>query len=122
MRRAVVAVDAVHGTHLELRRIILEVFGAEFGDGSVGFSDTKPGDNLAFGVCSDVFDFIGDIHVPVDAADGTVLWIASSDAEQHADAIVGVIVIGEKVVVSSFEITGEFLGPMTLLAGFLGGA
>ena len=122
VRRPVVAIHAVHPPDLGCIDFVLEVRRAEFGDHSLLISHAHPGDGLARFVAGDVFDLVADVHVPVNAAHRSVRRIAAAHLHQQPHCIRCVRFVGEIMLIDALEIADEFLRPVALLAGFLGGA
>src|SRR5205823_571154 len=62
------------------------------------------------------------VHVPVDSTRRAMRRIAAAHLQYEADGEGGVRLVRKKMRVGAVEIADEFLRPVALLAGLLGGA
>src|SRR6266542_5374448 len=80
--------------------------------------DLNPGNYLPVIVGGDVGNFIGNVHVPVDACYESGGGTASADVYQHASLAQGVFLV-VAVTIEDFHLGPKKLfGPVTLFAGF----
>ncbi len=84
MGRPVMAIHAVHLPDFALADVVGEPRFPEDSDRSSGISQTDPGDLLTLRVRSDILDPIADRHVPMNAAHGAMVRVATADFEDQA--------------------------------------
>src|SRR6266446_7191643 len=96
MRRAIVAIDAIHSA-LVPGGNLLSREGASaiviLGDVSLPILDAHPGNNLSMIIRGNVGDFVSDVHVPVDALHQTSGGAAAADVYQHSQLTHGVLLV-----------------------------
>src|SRR5579862_107503 len=96
MSRTVVAIDAVHVMARGLRDLILGqrgIFRVILGNTALLVFDVDVRHNLALFVGGHIVDFVGDIHVPVDALGGSGGGIAAAGLDEHAYLAHGVLLV-----------------------------
>src|SRR4030095_14247017 len=111
------AVEAIHRANGMFGGGVFKVRGAVLGDFAVWSGKANPGDDLAFWISGDVFDFVLRTDVPMNAFDKPFPQVAATDFEAEPDGERCVGLVGEEVRVSAIEVAAEFLRPMALLAG-----
>ena len=75
------AIQAIHAVNIMLRRVAFEIVGAVFGAMTLRVSYAHPRNRFGILAGRDVFDLIGDIHVPMNTAHRTARWFAAADVQ-----------------------------------------
>ena len=65
MRGSIVTIHAIHPADRELCHVVCEISNMKFSDFSFAVGEAHPGDDLVLFIGGDVFNFIGDVHVPM---------------------------------------------------------
>ena len=118
VRRAVVAVHAVHPPALALRELLRRRAGDVY-------SRTVPSrvshphvrDHLPLGIGGDVLDLVGEVHVPVDAGADAQRRAAAADVHRQRRDRLGVLLVVGVFTEHAHLVAVELLGPVALLAG-----
>src|SRR6266508_4148990 len=115
VRGPAVTIHAVHSPDLIFRRIVFEIRIAILGDAlRVRASDPGNGEELLVGC--DILDFVGEVHVPMNPAHGSVRWVTSADVEQEANGERRVLLIRKIMLITALNVADVFLWPVALLA------
>ena len=121
VRRAVMAIHAVHRAQGGFVHGVGKLGSAELSNDPLGeLSNTDVRDLLPRVIAGKVFDFVADVHVPVNAADRAMGGITTAHIHEHAHGEWRIGLVTEEVIVAALEIADELLGPVAFLAGFLG--
>ena len=122
MRGPIVTVHAVHAAARSLGDLILiaiRTLSVILRYMTLHISDMNVGYHLPLLVGGNIFDLIGNVHMPVNAFRSTCGRIATPRLDEHTDLTGGVAFIAGKMG-EDFELgTIEFTRPMALLTGVL---
>src|SRR5213075_2803175 len=102
--------------------IIFEAHSSILGNCAFLVGKSHPGDHLPFFVRGDIFNLVGQVHMPVDATRLTLHRVASANLQNQTDRERSIGFVGEKMAIRSVEVANELLWPVALLASFLGWA
>src|SRR2546421_517846 len=122
VRRSVVAVDTVHPARIAVRDLIggqRTIAIVVLSDVALAILDSHPRNHLAMIVDRDVGHFVPDVHVPVNAFDGSGGGTTTTDVYQHASLPQSVLLVIAIAIENLQLCTEELLRPVTLLASFL---
>ncbi len=119
VRGPAVTIHAIHSPNSILRRIVLEFRIAIFEGNALRICHSHPRELRELVVRRDIFDFVGNIHVPVNAALRSVRRVAAADVEQEANGERRVFFVRKKMLVSAFDVADVFLRPVALLTNRL---
>ena len=75
------AIQAIHAVYVMLRRVAFEIVCAIFGALTLRIGYAHPGDRFDILTGRDVFNFVSDIHVPMNTAHRTARWFAAADVQ-----------------------------------------
>ena len=122
VRGPIVAIHAVHGADGIFRGISLEFIRLVNGDLAFGVGHAHPRDVHPLVIQRDELDFVGHVHVRVDAFHRSVDGIAAAHFEHHLHGKRRVLFVGEEMAEGFGHVAEVFLRPVAGLAGFLGEA
>src|ERR1017187_8449935 len=111
------AIHAVHFADLKLGNVVGKFRIAKDGDDALRIGGSHPGNLLPGRIRGDVFYLIADDHVPVNAADRAARRVSAADFDGEPDGIRRVRGVALEITERAVQVAGEFLGPVTLLAG-----
>ena len=111
------AVDAVHAPALAFRQLIgRHPVDRIFADVAQPIAQLHIGDDLALVVGRDVLDFVGDVHVPVDAGGDCQALASTADVHFQGGNGLAVLFIIGILVHAPDDVAMKLLGPVALLA------
>src|SRR5205814_9747497 len=90
-------------------------------DVSLSVLRAYPGDTLALLVRGDVGDFVGEIHVPVDACDWARRWASAADVDEHPRLPESVLLVVGVMDEGSQLLAVELFRPVAMRARLLCG-
>lgn len=116
----IVAIHAIHRSNRVFAQIVGELGIAIFRDCAPRIRESHPRDNLPLFVGRNIFDLVGQIHVPMNAACRTMRGITPTHFQNQPDGEGRVRFVREEVVIGAIEIARESLRPVASLASVLG--
>ena len=119
MRRSVMAIHAIHRPDLVMADVIRECFLSENGHYPLRIRQPHPRNLLTLLIRCNVLHTVSDRHVPVNATDRTVGWIAATHFEDHAYRKRRVRPVAEEKVECPVQVADKFSRPMALVTGLL---
>ena len=122
MRGTVVAVDAVHAVLRSIRDLLAGERGVLriiFRHMPLQVFHVDISNHLSFNISRNISNFVGNVHVPMNAFGRAGGWISAASLDQHADLSRRVLFVAG-VVGEDFELRSiKFPGPMALLTSLL---